>query len=181
MLAASTFRTDKVTLGYLPTYLGLAAKIGIEGRVCEVGVQQGGSLEMWQALFPAGVVVGVDRDPGARWPDGTHRIVAEQDDPDLPARLAAVSPRYDLVVDDASHDGKLTRRTFDHLWPLVAPGRWYVIEDWQVGFDGVGWDVFDASMLDLARDLLDALKRPGGEVASITYRHGMVVLERRPG
>lgn len=175
------FRTDKVALGYLPTYLTLAGRIGIGGRVCEVGVAGGASLELWQALFPAGLVVGVDHNPHAVWPAGTHRIEADQDDPDLPRRLAAISPELDLVVDDASHDGTLTRRTWELLWPLVAPGGTYVVEDWQVGFDGVGWDAFDASMLDLARDLLAELKHPGGEVASITYRHGMILLERSRG
>jgi len=173
------FTTDKVDLGYLPTYLHLAGEIGIEGRVCEIGVQRGHSLEMWRALFPAGLVVGVDHDPGARWPDGTHRVVADQDDPDLPRRLFAISSRYDLVVDDASHQGNLTRATWGLLWPLVAPGGWYVVEDWQVGFDGIGWDMFDASMLDAARWFLELLNRPDGEVASITYRFGMILLERR--
>ena len=171
------FFTDKVDLGYLPTYLRLAGQIGIEGRVCEVGVHRGHSLDMWRVLFPAGLVVGVDHDPAARWPDGTHRIVAAQDDPALPRRLAAVSPRFDLVVDDASHDGALTRATWELLWPLVAPGGWYVVEDWQVGFDD--WPLFDASMLALARSLLAELGQGGGEVAEITYRHGMIVLERR--
>jgi hypothetical protein len=83
-------------------------------------------------------------------------------------------------VDDASHQGALSQRTFQLLWPLVAPGRWYVIEDWQVGFDGQ-WHTFDASMVDLARSLLDHLDRPDGEVAEITYRFGMIILERRLG
>jgi Methyltransferase domain len=148
----------------------------------EVGVAGGASLELWQALFPAGLVVGVDHNPNAIWPDGTVRVVASQDDPALPAELAAHAPYgFDLVVDDASHDGRLTRRTFELLWPLVAPGRWYVIEDWQVGFDGIGWDVFDDSMLTLARGLLDALNHPDGEVAEVTYRFGMILLRKRAG
>jgi hypothetical protein len=171
------FATDKVALGYLPAYLGLAAAIGTAGRVCEVGVQAGYSLDMWQALFPDGLVVGVDRDAGAQWPDGTHQVVAAQDDPGLPGRLAAISPRFDLVVDDASHHGEWTAATFELLWPLVAPGRWYVIEDWQVGFQT--WPDHDDSMLSLARGLLDQLDRPGGDVAEIRYRHGMIILERR--
>jgi hypothetical protein len=178
------FATDKVALGYLPTYLGLAARIGTCGRVCEVGVQAGYSLELWQALFPDGLVVGVDHNPNAVWPDGAIRIIAEQDDPALPALLAeqgllANRAWFDLIVDDASHQGALTRATWGLLWPLVRPGGWYVIEDWQVGFDGVGWDVFDDSMLDMARDLLGLLKWPDGDVAQVTYRHGMIILERK--
>lgn len=138
----------------------------------------GASLEMWQALFPDGLVVGVDANPSSRWPTGTFRIVAGQDDPELPERLAKLSSAYDLIVDDASHDGRLTRVTFERLWPLVAGGGTYVIEDWQVGFDGVGFDLWDDSMRSLARDLLDHLRRPG-EVDQITYRHGQILITRR--
>ena len=87
-----TFATDKVVLGYLPAYLSIAAGIGIAGRVCELGVWHGDSLAMWQSLFPAGVVAGVDRHDSCTWPAGTVKLVCEQDDPALPAALAAHSP-----------------------------------------------------------------------------------------
>lgn len=167
-------------MGYLPTYLTLAGAIGTQGRVCELGVQAGYSLELWQALFPDGLVVGVDSNAASTWPAGTCRVVAKQEDPALPGLLVQLSPTgYDLIVDDASHDGPTTRAAFEALWPLVVGGGTYVIEDWQTGFDGIGFDLWDGSMVDLACDLLDALKRPGGEVCQITYRHGLILLRRR--
>jgi Methyltransferase domain len=172
--------TDKAILGYLPTYRRLAGEIGPAGRVCEVGVMQGWSLELWQALFPDGVVVGVDHNPEARWPPGTVRVVADQADEGLPARLQHISGAFDLIVDDASHLGKLTRRTWELLWPLVAPGGWYVVEDWQVGFDVPEWHMFDSSMVDLAEWFLHLLDHQGGEVDEIAYRFGMILLRKRP-
>jgi hypothetical protein len=172
-----TFKTDKVSLGYLPTYLGIASQVGIAGRVCEVGVWKGGSLEMWQALFPAGVIVGVDHNRVATWPDGTFSVVASQDDEQLPDKLRDICDCFDLIVEDASHSGHLSRKTLNLLWPLVRPGGWYVLEDWQVGFDT--WPGFDRSMLDLAESLLSKLTRPDGDVASITYRYGMAILRKR--
>jgi hypothetical protein len=38
--------------------------------------------------------------------------------------------RIDLVVDDASHQLDLTKRTFNCLFPRVRPGGMYLIEDW---------------------------------------------------
>lgn len=171
------FLTDKVQLGYLPTYLTLAGRIGTGGRVCEVGVDLGYSLAMWQALFPQGLVVGVDHDPSAHWPDGTTRVVCEQDDPRMPSLVGDVSSSFDLIVDDASHHGGLTRATFELLWPLVTPGGWYVVEDWQVAFGD--WPSFDASMLEMAQGLLAKLDRPDGEVAEVTYRYGMILARKR--
>jgi len=69
--------------------------------------------------------------PASRWPDGTHRIVANQDHPQLGRLVAAEAPQgCDLIVDDASHIGHLTAATFALLWPLIRPGGFYVVEDW---------------------------------------------------
>ena len=54
------FATDKVQHGYLPAYLRIAAELGPAARVCEIGVQHGHGLDMFQALFPDGLVAGVD-------------------------------------------------------------------------------------------------------------------------
>ena len=171
------FATDKVTHGYLPTYLRIAAELGPQALVCEVGVWKGDGLDMFQALFPQGIVAGADISPDSVWPAGTSRIVCGQDDPALPARLARISPQWGLIVDDASHDGKLTAETCRLRWPLVGPGGFYVIEDWMVGFGG--WAAHeDSTMLGTVHGLLPLLARPG-EVADITLSYGLCVLRKR--
>jgi hypothetical protein len=170
------FATDKVKLGYLPSYLRIAAGLGTAARVCEIGVQDGHGLDMFQALFPDGLVAGVDVNPDAVWPDGTVRIVASQDDPQLPFLLGGHSTEWDLIVDDASHDGALTMATFRLLWPLVAPGGCYAVEDWMVGLPGV-WTKYGGSMLTTAQVLLTLLTK-GSEAEEITYRYGLAVLRK---
>lgn len=169
------FATDKVTHGYLGTYLRLAAELGPGARVCEIGVHLGRGLDLFQALFPGGLVAGVDVSAGCRWPDGTIAVIAAQDDPSLPALLGGYSPAWDLFVDDASHDGNLTVATMRLLWPLLRPGGFYVIEDWMVG---LGWPGFDDSMLLAVQGLLTLLTR-GGDVEDITYRYGLAVIRKR--
>jgi Methyltransferase domain len=183
------FKTDKVSRGFLPVYLEIAAQIGTSGYVCELGVDVGGSLEMWQYLFPHGRVVGVDHSEGAGWPEGTVRIVMDQSDPRLPTVLATERPRslegyrdrpFDLIVDDASHQGVETETALKNLWPLVRRGGWYVIEDWGVGFPA--WTPSGDSMLVLAKDLLHCFE-PGEEfligVESITYRDGLIIIKKK--
>jgi SAM-dependent methyltransferase len=169
------FKTDKVINGYMPTYYRLAAELGPNADVCEIGVQNGYGLEMWRTLFPEGRVVGVDIDPEARWPEGCERIVCDQASLELPEKLDG---SFDLIVDDASHIGSLTAITFRNLWPLVKPGRYYVIEDWGVGFKS--FKGFDSSMLRLAESMLDRFE-PGNAdpfVESITYSTGLMVIKR---
>lgn len=177
---AKAYDTDKVAQGYLPAYNAIADQLGGRARVCEIGVLAGGSLATWQDLFPGGMIAGVDRDPNARWPAGTFRIVAGQDDPALPRLLGDYSREWDLIVDDASHDGNLTAATFALLWPMVAPGGFYVIEDWFVGYPDYHGACKSPGMLDLARSLLDRLHRDS-DTESVSYRYGMAVIRKKAG
>ena len=132
----SHIETDKIEPhGYFTEYLRIAADIGPFGKILEVGVYEGESLRMWQALFPLGQVTGVDNNPAATFPVGTIKVIKDQDDPSL----AWLGP-WDLIVEDASHSGALSKKTFDLLWSRVNPGGYYVIEDWYVGIPGSGPD-----------------------------------------
>lgn len=166
------FTTDKVGHGYLPTYLGLAGELGTAARVLEIGVASGESLQLWQALFPHGEIVGVDRNQGAIWPPNTRKVVADQTDPSL---AAIVGYGYDLVIDDASHDNDLTRVTWLNLWGVVIPGRFYVIEDWTHAGGLIRG--FAGELLDCFREADPLVK----DVEDIRYRPGQIVLRKRKG
>ena len=136
-------------------------------------------------LFPDGLVAGADDGSGdggsgkVTWPPGTAEIRLAQDDPRLAATAAELSPGgYDLIVDDASHDGKLSEVTFGLLWPLVRPGRWYVLEDWSVACLPGYREHYGDSMLRLAESFLVMLQ-PGGELDVIEYRFGQAILHKR--
>lgn len=187
-----TFKTDKVTHGFLPAYMEIAASIGTCGVVCELGVYDGGSLEMWQAFFPDGIVIGIDQFDHSIWPEGTIEIVSDQANDDLPYRLGRISENgYDLIVDDCSHKGGPTRRSWELLWPLVKPGGWYVIEDWFVGLppwtDPARQDLAlngDVEMLRTAESFLQLFKTleegdsRAGRPDSVTYRYGLIILRK---
>ena len=125
---------------YLPSY----AKI-LENRreaplsILELGVSSGASLLCWRDYLPNATIVGVDiAEPPARilGQDRIHFLRGSQDDPltlDKAAQLGG--GQFDLVVDDASHIGYLTKRSMHYLFPRwLAPGGWYVIEDFGTAF-----------------------------------------------
>lgn len=176
--APGAYDTDKVAQGYMPAYNGIADMLGSAAKVCEIGVFQGGSLATWRDLFPQGLIAGVDFSPTAVWPEGTIKIVSAQDDPGLPYALRGHAEQWDLIVDDASHDGTLTGATLELLWPLVSPGGFYVIEDWFVGFPEYAGACKSPEMLELAQDLLDRL-RPGTDTESVSYRYGMAIIRKK--
>ncbi len=172
------FGTDKVGQGYMPVYYEIADYLGPSARVCEVGVFRGASLATWQELYPQGTIAGVDVNSQAYWPDGTLRVVMSQDDPALPEALSEYEVEWDLIVDDASHNGVLTAATLDLLWSLVSPGGFYVIEDWFVGFDDYRGPCKSPEMFTLVQSLLSRL-HADGDVASIGYRYGMAIMRKK--
>jgi len=203
-MGANPDATDKGMYGYIREYQRIACILGPAARVCELGVWRGGSLPLWRGLFPEGIIAGVDIDPHAKWLDGTARIVCGQDDPDLPRLLGEHAPAWDLIVDDASHVGHLTRASFGLLWPLVAPGGFYVIEDWWIGsplwpstgfWDGTAVgsqavrDRYDPEMLRVVQDLVLLLDKPfcgwgaqgplrDSEAESVFFRYGMAIVRK---
>jgi hypothetical protein len=107
--------------------------------ILEIGVGSGASLLVWRDYLPRATIIGLDvAEPPPRilGQDRIHFVRGSQDDPaalDAAARLAG--GRFDLIVDDASHIGYLTKRTLHQLFPLrLVPGGWYVIEDFGTGF-----------------------------------------------
>ena len=136
--------SDKKVL--LPIFLKcyepvLAKFVDKEIKLLELGIFKGGSLLLWRDYFPQGTIAGID----IRIPEnftGGERIKVfkgSQADTGLLTRVAnEVAPGgFDIIIDDASHIGSLSKTTFWHLFENhLKPGGIYAIEDWGTGFFG---------------------------------------------
>lgn len=103
-------------------------------RLLEIGVQNGGSLEVWAKYFPQAVcIVGCDITPacgGLRFADSRIQVVVgDAASGETLAALAEKSPEFDLIIDDGSHVSSDVIRTFCQLFPRLADGGVYVVED----------------------------------------------------
>ena len=101
-------------------------------RVLEIGVQNGGSLQMWRRyLGKEAVLFGIDVDPRCAQLDGHGASVriGSQADPDFLRRVIAEMGGVDVVIDDGSHRSEDMRTTFDVLYPILSDGGVYLIED----------------------------------------------------
>lgn len=136
-----TQRADLVP-HYIPLYEKYFAPLADEPIVLfEIGVKAGGSLQMWRDYFTRGTIVGLDRDPLPAGVGGNriHFYRGSQDDTRLLKTIAAAhAPAgFDVIIDDCSHIGQLTRTTFDCLFTdHLKPGGLYCIEDWGTGYWG---------------------------------------------
>jgi SAM-dependent methyltransferase len=112
--------------------------------ILELGIFQGGSAALFSAWFDVEKFVGVDFCKPVAAFDAfckSHPIgqrvkayygVSQTDKAALDKIIGlefAETP-LELIIDDASHLYKNTRRTFEICFPYLKPGGTYVIEDW---------------------------------------------------
>jgi cephalosporin hydroxylase len=101
-------------------------------RFLEIGVFMGGSLELWRNYFgPKATIFGIDIDPNCSGRvDAPNQVrIGSQDDPGFLERVIDEMGRPDIILDDGSHFARHQVASFKILFPLLADGGLYVIED----------------------------------------------------
>jgi hypothetical protein len=152
---------------YTPVYHQLFAHLRDKPvRLLEIGIGGyefarlgGASLAMWADYFPNGRILGID--VFAKTLDLGPRVSTRQgsqDDAAFLARMSAEHGPFDIVIDDGSHVPAQVIASFNVLFPLLADGGLYVIEDVQSTF----WPDFGGSpdggaTMGLARAMLEHL------------------------
>jgi hypothetical protein len=94
-------------------------------RILEIGVDHGGSLQLWKRYFPNAEIVGVDIDPRcAEYVEDRITVkIGNQTDRVFLASLG----EFDIIIDDGSHAPCDQAATFSFMWPRTK--FVYLIED----------------------------------------------------
>jgi hypothetical protein len=139
-LRLEQYDTDKITHRYLDRYDPvLQHMVEEEVKLLELGIHKGGSLLLWRDYFPKGRIVGIDLQVPDQLtvPDRVQVFQGSQSDTRFLSEVAGKTAPdgFDIIIDDASHVGDLTRISFWHLFDNhLKPGGLYVIEDWGTGY-----------------------------------------------
>ncbi len=174
----------------------LARFCGTDVRVLEIGVDRGGSLELWQKYFGAEAAVhGVDINPEAAGfaPAGCKVHIGSQVDQEFIQAILDEHGPFDVVIDDGSHLMPHQIQTFEMLYPTLSEDGLYICEDaftsyWQeYGGKLRGADTFMEYAKALVDDLhafwiLDEDYSPGPftrMTEAIHFYSGAVVFQRK--
>jgi hypothetical protein len=100
-------------------------------RICEIGIDKGESLRLWEKYFPKASICGIDIDDKSFLNSKRiHTFVADQGSRSkLRQFLRTYGGAYDIILDDGGHDMNLQQISFSYLFPSVKPGGLYIIED----------------------------------------------------
>jgi predicted O-methyltransferase YrrM len=159
-------------------------------KLLEIGVYRGSSLRMWAEYFPQGEIHGVDIDESARQHAG-ERITIHIGDAGrkevLEPIVAQAGGYFDVIIDDGSHRYEHQYPSLMALWPHLAPGGVYAIEDLQTSYRtkyGMGYR-HPESTIELIKGLLDDVHHAEHgqlpllkNLASVHVHHEICLLEK---
>lgn len=165
---ANKYGTDKGSAfhGYMEHYERILSNRKVD-KLFEIGVANGFSLYTWREIFPDALIVGCDIEEHCRLHQRTRTAVLIADAAN-PAQMHAVSQLhgpFDVVIDDGSHDHHEVSMAFEELYPRLAPGGVYIVEDltptdpWVIEFA----NRWAGELIPCHNGSLIVIEKPGGE------------------
>jgi len=133
---------------YLQEYERLLSPIRSKKvSVLEIGVQNGGSLEIWNEYFSNSIsIVGCDIDEKCSqlvYEDPKVQVVVgDVLTEETQTRILKIQPNFDLIIDDGSHNSLDIIKTFLGLFKQLNSDGIYIIEDLHCSY----WDEFQGGL-----------------------------------
>lgn len=164
-------------------------------RLLEIGIDKGGSLQMWKDYFgPDAIIVGVDIETACKeFAEKQITIeIGDQADPAFWASFKQKYPPFDIILDDGGHTMRQQITTLNCLFDHVSDGGIFVIEDlctsyWLGYGGGLGRK---SSLIEYSKTLVDKLNADfllcdelepddfTDTLAGMHYYAGMLVLDK---
>lgn len=160
----------------------------------EIGVQNGGSAQMWRNYFgPFAKIVGIDINSKCKELEENNIFVRIGDQGDH-AFLSKIIDEFgvpNIVLDDGSHRMKDINSTFDFLYPKMPPNSVYLVEDLHTAY----WERFGGGLnkkdtfVERSKHLIDSLNANYAEgsidfsefsrtTSSITFYPSIICFEK---
>lgn len=100
-------------------------------RICEIGVDKGGSLILWRDYFPKSTVWGIDIvDTSKLDSKRIKTFVADQANrKQLQSFIDKSGGNFDIIIDDGGHTMEQQQISFGYLFKHLKPHGYYIIED----------------------------------------------------
>ncbi len=135
---------------YLAEYERILSRFRQEPvRLLEIGVQNGGSLEIWAKFFPrAELIMGCDVDLRCgqlEFDDARIKVVAgDINSAATQARIQEYSSTFEIIIDDGSHKSSDIIKSFAKYFDFVAEGGVYIVEDLHCSY----WKEFEGGLFE---------------------------------
>jgi O-methyltransferase len=171
--------------------------VGTDCVIVEIGVSQGGSLEMWKHYFGEKArICGVDIMPECKQfeEDQIEIFIGSQADRAFLRELKTKIPKIDILIDDGGHTMEQQITTFEELFGHISPNGIYLCEDTHTSYwkEYCGGYQKPGTFIEYTKKLIDQLhafyqfegENPATEFTktanSIHFYDSIVVIEKAP-
>jgi len=164
--------------------------------ILEIGVFQGGSLQMWKNYFgPKAKIYGIDIDPECKKfeEENIEIFIGSQSDKQFLSKLKQEIPPIDILIDDGGHTMNQIKTSFLELFDHVKPDGIYAIEDLHTSYwlDYGGGYKRRGTFNEFSKNLVDSLHawhsrqsffkidKYTKTVHSLHYYNSITIIEKR--
>ena len=103
-------------------------------NILEIGVDNGDSLRIWREFFSKANICGIDIDKKIFRINNTNILQGDQSDVNFLKSLVSEYKKFDIIIDDGSHQAKHIIASFNYLFNYLSDNGLYVIEDLQTSY-----------------------------------------------
>jgi hypothetical protein len=141
--------------------------------IVEIGVYQGGSLQMWRKYFGKEATIwGIDIDPRCKTleDENTPILIGSQEDPQFLRSIIDKIGMIDILIDDGGHTQDQQIISFEELYKYVNPdGGIYLCEDVHTSYMNVygGGHQRNNTFIEYSKLLVDQLNAHYSEQSSL--------------
>ena len=162
--------------------------MGTDVNVVEVGVQKGGSLEMWSSYFGTGSkIVGIDIDPECAAlkydNENIEVVIGDQGRRDFWDKFLN-NRKIDVFVDDGGHHSNDQIVTFEKVFPALEAGGIFICEDTHTSYFRNYWGGglhSKESFINYVKGLIDVLHYDWKQESTVELERKKIVSESISG
>jgi hypothetical protein len=164
--------------------------------VLEIGVSQGGSLQMWKDYFGAKAkIFGIDIDPRCKAleEENVGILIGSQSDRKFLREVKQQIPPIDILIDDGGHMMHQQIVSYEELFPHIKEDGVYLCEDLHTSYwaNSGGGHKRRGTFVEYSKNFIDYLNAWWSEqkslrvndftksVDSITYYDAVIVIQKK--
>lgn len=162
--------------------------------VLEIGVFQGGSLQMWKHYFgPKAKIYGIDIDPECKKyeEENVEVFIGSQSEKNFLRDVKQKIPPIDILIDDGGHTMNQLKTSFDELFDHVKMDGVYALEDLHTCYwiNYGGGKKRAGSFIEYSKNFIDdlhawhssslAINKFTKSIYSLHYYDSIIIIEKR--
>lgn len=160
---------------------------GKKTKVLEIGIAQGGSLDMWQYYFgDQAEIIGLDCNKWCADVTDKKSYIGNQADRKFLRSVIKKEKSFDVIIDDGGHKSEQIVTSFQEFFPVLNDGGVYIVEDVCCAY----WNKYQGGLkrkgtiIEISKDLIDLVNKVSDDnvytesLTGIHFYNSMIIFDK---